>query len=145
MVSVSTHLRSLACILLDSTLRHLYQYSQCTSPKSHRLCHTDHLQGPSSSVSTFSLWLKSEHYSISLINIIPTSQLAIQLVTTVTFSIFSDYWRNRPAVMSFSTFWGLLTTAILAAWTVPIGLKWFAFEMYRAAVPYGPLSMSWAK
>ncbi|KAK3114804.1 hypothetical protein LTR53_006500 [Teratosphaeriaceae sp. CCFEE 6253] len=100
--------------------------------------------GPSSSVSPFSLWLKHEGYSISLINIIPTSQSAVQLVTTVTFAVFSDYWRNRPIVMSFSTFWGLFTTAILAAWTVPIGLKWFAFEMYRAAVPYGPLAMSWA-
>ncbi|KAK5729768.1 hypothetical protein LTR17_011634 [Elasticomyces elasticus] len=100
--------------------------------------------GPSSSVNPFSLWLKSEHYSISLINIIPTSQLAVQLVATVTFSIFSDYFRNRAAVMSVSTFWGVVTCAILAAWTVPIGLKWFAFEMYRTIAPYGPLSMSWA-
>ncbi|TKA24213.1 hypothetical protein B0A50_05977 [Salinomyces thailandicus] len=27
---------------------------------------------------------------------------------------------------------------------MPNGLKWFAFEMWRASVPYGPMSMSWA-
>lgn len=46
--------------------------------------------------------------------------------------------------MSLSTFWGFFCSLILAIWLVPSGLKWFAFEMYRASVPYGPLSMSWA-
>ncbi len=36
-------------------------------------------------------------------NIIPTGQNAIQLVTTVTFAMLSDYLRNRPFVMSIST------------------------------------------
>jgi ACS family pantothenate transporter-like MFS transporter len=47
--------------------------------------------------------------------------------------------------MSVSTFWGFVTSIILAAWTVPVGLKWIAFEMFRAYVPYGPISMTWAK
>jgi ACS family pantothenate transporter-like MFS transporter len=47
--------------------------------------------------------------------------------------------------MSVSTFWGFVTSIILAVWTVPTGLKWFAFEMFRAYVPYGPISMTWAK
>jgi ACS family pantothenate transporter-like MFS transporter len=46
--------------------------------------------------------------------------------------------------MSISTFFGLLCSIILAAWAVPTGLKWFAFMIYRAYVPYGPLAMSWA-
>lgn len=27
---------------------------------------------------------------------------------------------------------------------MPSGFKWFSFFISRAAVPYGPLSMSWA-
>ncbi|OQO05959.1 hypothetical protein B0A48_10055 [Cryoendolithus antarcticus] len=64
--------------------------------------------GPSSSVNPFSLWLKaSKKYSIALINIIPTTQSAVQIVTKVGFAIFSDHWRNRPAIMSINTFFGL--------------------------------------
>lgn len=47
--------------------------------------------------------------------------------------------------MSVSTFWGFFTAVVLAVWSVPDGLKWFAFEMFRAYVPYGPISMAWAK
>ncbi|KAK5128014.1 hypothetical protein LTR85_005131 [Meristemomyces frigidus] len=101
--------------------------------------------GPSSSVVPFSLWLKAEGYSVSLINIIPTTQYAVQLVSTVALGIFSDLFRSRPVWMSISTFWGLFCSIILAVWNVPDALKWFAFEMYRASVPYGPMSMSWAK
>lgn len=77
-------------------------------------------------------------------NIIPTAQYAVQFICTVSFSVLSDYFRSRPAIMSVSTFFGFLTALCLAIWTIPVGLKWFAFFMQRAAVPYGPLSMSWA-
>ena len=102
-------------------------------------------QGPSSSINPLSLWLKANHYSVELINIIPTSQSAVQLVATVVLGIFSDLFRNRPVWMSIPTFFGLLCSIILAAWNVPDGLKWFAFEMYKISVPYGPMAMSWAK
>jgi ACS family pantothenate transporter-like MFS transporter len=65
-------------------------------------------------------------------------------VTTVTFAMLSDFLRNRPFVMSISTFFGLLASLCLAIWTIPNVLKWFSFFISRAAVPYGPLSMSWA-
>lgn len=58
--------------------------------------------------------------------------------------MLSDYTRSRPAVMSISTFFGFLTSLLLAVWSIPVGLKWFSFIMSRAAVAYGPLSMSWA-
>lgn len=93
-------------------------------------------------------------------NIIPTGQSAVQLVTTVGFAILSDFLRNRPFVMSISTvrtficshlaktnraqFIGFFTSLCLAIWTIPSGLKWFSYFASRAAVPYGPLSMSWA-
>lgn len=46
--------------------------------------------------------------------------------------------------MSISTFLGGFAALVLAIWNIPDGLKWFAFLLQRAAVPYGPLSMSWA-
>lgn len=100
--------------------------------------------GPSSSVNPMSLWLKATGWSVTLINIIPTTQSAVQLVITISFSMLSDYTRNRPLVMSISTFFGFLTSLFLAIWNIPTGLKWFSFIMSRAAVAYGPLSMSWA-
>ncbi|RDW64814.1 hypothetical protein BP6252_10465 [Coleophoma cylindrospora] len=100
--------------------------------------------GPSSSVSPLSLWLKSQKYPVSLVNIIPTGQSAVQLVTTVGFSILSDFLRKRALIMSISTTLGLLAALLLAIWTIPAGLKWFAFFIGRSSVAYGPLSMSWA-
>lgn len=63
---------------------------------------------------------------------------------TIILAMMSDYLRSRAMVMSISTFFGFFTSLLLAIWTIPVGLKWFAFMMQRAAVPYGPLSMTWA-
>lgn len=46
--------------------------------------------------------------------------------------------------MSISTLLGGFAALCLAIWSIPAGLKWFAFFLQRASVPYGPLSMSWA-
>lgn len=46
--------------------------------------------------------------------------------------------------MSISTFFGLLSSLLLAIWTIPSALKFFSFFAARAAVPYGPLSLTWA-
>lgn len=68
----------------------------------------------------------------------------MQLVLTVTFAIISDALRRRAAIMSVSTFLGGFAALLLAIWNIPTGLKWFAFLLQKASVPYGPLSMSWA-
>lgn len=101
-------------------------------------------QGPSSSINPLSLWLKSQGYSVTLINVIPTSQYAVQAVSTVILAILSDYWRSRPAAMSISTGVGLFSAIVLAIWRIPSGLKWAAYVVYKISVPYGPLAMSWA-
>ncbi|SMR59008.1 unnamed protein product [Zymoseptoria tritici ST99CH_1E4] len=100
--------------------------------------------GPSSSVNPFAIWLKSEKYPISLVNIIPTAQAAVQFVLTVSLAIVSDYYRNRAGVMTIATAFGLAVSIVLAIWHVPKGAKWWAFIMFRAYVPYGPLAMAWA-
>ncbi|OAL57231.1 major facilitator superfamily transporter [Pyrenochaeta sp. DS3sAY3a] len=99
---------------------------------------------PSSSVNPFSLWLKSTGTSVAKINIIPTGASAIQLVLTVSLAILSDAIRHRARIMSISTALGLFSALCLAIWSIPPGLKWTAFFLQRASVPYGPLSMSWA-
>ncbi|KAH6659431.1 major facilitator superfamily transporter [Truncatella angustata] len=100
--------------------------------------------GPSSSVNPMSLWLKATGHSVTQINIIPTAASAIQLVLTVSFAIISDAIQHRARIMSISTFLGGFAALVLAIWYVPDGLKWFAFLLQKASVPYGPLSMSWA-
>lgn len=39
---------------------------------------------------------------------------------------------------------GLLSSILIATWNIPAGALWFAYFINRVAVPYGPLSMSWA-
>jgi ACS family pantothenate transporter-like MFS transporter len=39
---------------------------------------------------------------------------------------------------------GLISSVLLAIWTIPTGLTWFAFFIARASTVYGPLSMTWA-
>ncbi|KAI1392784.1 MFS general substrate transporter [Hypoxylon trugodes] len=100
--------------------------------------------GPSGSINPFALWLKAKGESVERINIIPTASKALQLVLTVSFAIISDAIRRRASIMSISTFLGGFAALVLAIWNIPDGLKWFAFLLQYAAVPYGPLSMSWA-
>jgi ACS family pantothenate transporter-like MFS transporter len=56
-----------------------------------------------------------------------------------------DYIRGRALVLCVCAGFGLFSSIVLAVWDVPIGLKWFAFEVYRFSAPYGPLSYAWAK
>ncbi|KAK8129062.1 major facilitator superfamily transporter [Apiospora sp. TS-2023a] len=100
--------------------------------------------GPSSSVNPMALWLKTTGHSVSQINIIPTASYAIQLVLTVLFAIVSDAIRHRARIMSIPTLLGFFAALVLSIWNIPDALKWFAFLLQRASVPYGPLSMSWA-
>jgi MFS transporter, ACS family, pantothenate transporter len=45
--------------------------------------------------------------------------------------------------MSISTSIGFFSTLCLAIWDIPNCLKWIAFFIHKAAVPFGPLAMSW--
>lgn len=56
--------------------------------------------GSSNSVNPLTLWLKSEHWSVTKLNLLPTAQAGVQLVASLVFAILSDFIRNRPAVMS---------------------------------------------
>ncbi|KAG4440097.1 hypothetical protein IFR05_004440 [Cadophora sp. M221] len=100
--------------------------------------------GPSGSVAPLALWLKSKGFPVSLVNIIPTGQSAVQLVTTIGFAILSDFLRNRPLVMGISASFGFLSYLLLAIWDIPNTLKYIAYFIGRGSVGFGPLAMSWA-
>ncbi|KAH6694826.1 major facilitator superfamily domain-containing protein [Leptodontidium sp. MPI-SDFR-AT-0119] len=100
--------------------------------------------GPSGSVAPLALWLKSRGFPVSLVNIIPTGQSAVQLVTTIGFAILSDFLRNRPLVMGISASFGFLSYLLLSIWNIPTTLKYIAYFIGRGAVAFGPLAMSWA-
>ncbi|OBT43997.1 hypothetical protein VE00_05695 [Pseudogymnoascus sp. WSF 3629] len=99
--------------------------------------------GSSNSVNPLTLWLKSEGWSVTKLNLLPSAQAAVQLVASIVFAIVSDFHRDRPSVMSGAVFAGLFSSIILAIWVVPAGLKWFALFLNRAAVPFGPLLLTW--
>lgn len=46
--------------------------------------------------------------------------------------------------MVIASSFALLSSLILAIWSVPIGLHWFAYFAGKAAIAFGPLSMTWA-
>ncbi|TQB74249.1 hypothetical protein MPDQ_004972 [Monascus purpureus] len=100
---------------------------------------------PSASLNPLALWMKSTgRYSVYQINIYPTGQKAIPLISTAILAIISDRFRTRPAIMSISTVFAFLSSLLLAVWAIPDALKWFAFYISPIAIPYGPLAMSWA-
>ncbi|KAI9744924.1 MAG: hypothetical protein M1818_001850 [Claussenomyces sp. TS43310] len=83
------------------------------------------------------LWLKSEHFSVSRINVLPTGQAAIGAFVQVAAGMLSDSpllqgkrWQTI-VVMQVGT---LFSTICLAIWNVPRNLKWAAFYLsYTAA------------
>jgi ACS family pantothenate transporter-like MFS transporter len=46
--------------------------------------------------------------------------------------------------MSIAIFFGFFSSLLLAIWSIPIGLQWFAYFSSRVAIAFGPLSMAWA-
>lgn len=88
----------------------------------------------------YSLWLKAEGHSVYERNVWPTGQPAIGAVTQIVAGMLSDSpllkgnrWQ-AIAVMQGGT---IFSTIVLAAWDVPVGLKYFAFyaSYMSAGVP----------
>ncbi|CZS93967.1 related to transporter protein [Rhynchosporium agropyri] len=100
--------------------------------------------GPSGSLGIMALWLKDRGFPVSLVNIIPTFQSAVQLINTIFFAIISDYLRNRPLVMGISASIGFFNYLLLAIWNIPAVLHYMAYFISRTSVAFGPLAMCWA-
>ncbi|KAL1305490.1 hypothetical protein AAFC00_002365 [Neodothiora populina] len=94
----------------------------------------------------YSLWLKAEHHSVYQINVWPTGQSAIGVVTQVVAGMLSDSpllngrrWQ-AIIVMQGGT---IFSTTVLAVWNVPIGLKYAAFYISYMAAGVPALYFSW--
>ncbi|KAH7398107.1 pantothenate transporter liz1 [Cadophora sp. MPI-SDFR-AT-0126] len=77
--------------------------------------------------SFFGIWLKSEGYSVTQRNVIPSATWLISGVATVLWGFFSDFTGSRFAFVLIPLLIGLLPNGILAFWPDGIAIKMFAF------------------
>ncbi|KAM5354956.1 hypothetical protein ACJ41O_001602 [Fusarium nematophilum] len=75
----------------------------------------------------FGIWLKSENYSVTDRNVIPTGSKLISAFCIVTWGFLSDYTGSRFAFILSPLFLTLVPNGILAVWPASIPLKEFAF------------------
>ncbi|KAK1148499.1 hypothetical protein N8T08_009504 [Aspergillus melleus] len=75
----------------------------------------------------FAIWLKSENFSVSDRNIIPTGTNLISAFCVVLWGFLADFTGNRFALVILPLTYGLIPNGILAAWPASIKLKEFAF------------------
>ncbi|PLB48448.1 MFS general substrate transporter [Aspergillus steynii IBT 23096] len=86
------------------------------------------LYGSSCAASSyFAIWLKSENFSVSERNIIPTGTNLISAFCVVLWGFLADFTGNRFALVILPLTYGLIPNGILAAWPASIKLKEFAF------------------
>ncbi|RDW87461.1 hypothetical protein BP5796_03155 [Coleophoma crateriformis] len=77
--------------------------------------------------SYFAIWLKSEHFSVELRNIIPTGTNLISAFCVVMWGFGSDFTGSRVAFVLGPLVYGLIPNGILAVWPASVPLKEFAF------------------
>ncbi|KAL3421357.1 major facilitator superfamily transporter [Phlyctema vagabunda] len=75
----------------------------------------------------FAIWLKSEHFSVELRNIIPTGTSLISGFCVVLWGFGSDYTGSRVLFILGPLTYGLIPNGILAVWPASVHLKEFAF------------------
>lgn len=92
------------------------------------------------------LWLKSQGYSISAINVYPTFASVIGVVFTLGYAWASDTVcrgaRWPPILFAATT--QIIGQASLAAWDLPAGWKWFCFLSMGMAGGTGGMAYAWA-
>ncbi|TVY56692.1 Pantothenate transporter liz1 [Lachnellula cervina] len=91
----------------------------------------------------FGLWLKSEHYSVTNINNIPTIIGAVNFFFMISTGYASDILGSRVPVTAFVG--SLLTFCyiVLTVWTVPNALKMVAFCLAGCYGCFSPLLYGW--
>ncbi|TVY48769.1 putative transporter [Lachnellula occidentalis] len=91
----------------------------------------------------FGLWLKSQHYSVTNINNIPTIIGAVNFFFMISTGYASDIIGSRAPVMA--VVGSLLTFCyiVLTVWTVPNALKMVAFCLAGCYGCFSPLLYGW--
>jgi MFS family permease len=94
----------------------------------------------------FALWLKSEHFSVSNINVLPTGQNGIGVFVQVVAGMLSDSpllrgkrWQAIIAMQA-GTFFSAI---VLAIWNVPVKLKYAAFYLSYCSAGVPGIWYSW--
>ncbi|KAL3709031.1 hypothetical protein TMatcc_002820 [Talaromyces marneffei ATCC 18224] len=94
----------------------------------------------------FALWLKSTGHSVYQINVWPTGQYAVGVVTQLLAGIISDSpifrgkrWQTLIA-MQVPTIFGCI---VLAVWDVPVGLKYAAYYLTFTAAGVPGIYYAW--
>ncbi|KAG4025480.1 hypothetical protein MFRU_057g00230 [Monilinia fructicola] len=94
--------------------------------------------------STMALWLKAEKtYSVPQINNLPTVYSAISIIYMIGSGIYNDYTQTRLPSLLLIGFCNITAEAILVAWSVPKGTKYFAFWIAGTIQAVTPIIVSW--
>ncbi|KAE9376391.1 MFS general substrate transporter [Stipitochalara longipes BDJ] len=75
----------------------------------------------------FAIWLKSEHFSVALRNVIPSGASLISASCVVLWGFGADYTGSRFAFVLGPLIYGLIPNCILAVWPKSVKLKEYAF------------------
>ncbi|KAI1871597.1 uncharacterized protein JN550_004591 [Neoarthrinium moseri] len=94
----------------------------------------------------FSLWLKSEGYSVAAVNSYPTIASAIQVIFTLVYAWSSDsvFRGARWPPIIFSGTLLIIFNASLAVWNIPIGWKWVCYILGNIGGGVSGLTFAWA-
>ncbi|PMD30100.1 MFS general substrate transporter [Hyaloscypha variabilis F] len=93
--------------------------------------------------SFFNLWLKAEKYSVVLVNTIPTTGSALQVIFAISFGTIADLTGQRKHTANVVSVLTLVTNIILSIWYVPKGALWFAFFFSFVSSSAQPIIIAW--
>ncbi|KAK5631156.1 hypothetical protein RRF57_006871 [Xylaria bambusicola] len=94
----------------------------------------------------FALWLKSEGYSVTTVNIYPTITQAVGVVFTYIYAWTSDsvFRGARWPPMVFAGMVIIATGTSLAVWNIPNGWKWGSYILGNISTGISGLTYAWA-
>ncbi|KAK0636627.1 pantothenate transporter liz1 [Bombardia bombarda] len=95
---------------------------------------------------TFPLWLKSQGYSITAINVYPSFASVLGIVATLSYAWVSDTVCKgaRWPPMIFAATVQIITHISLTVWDIPTGWKWFCYLAMGMSGGVGGMSYAWA-
>ncbi|KAI0525362.1 MFS general substrate transporter [Xylaria bambusicola] len=94
----------------------------------------------------FALWLKSEGYPITAVNVYPTIASAVAVVFTYIYAWTSDsvFRGARWPPMLFAGLVNIATGTSLAVWNIPNGWKWGSYILGNISGGISGLTFAWA-
>lgn len=94
--------------------------------------------------SVMGFWFKSMKFSKAQINYYPLSLISIAIVTTIIAAYTTDYLRSRWWVNLLMALIITMSSAMLLAWDIPYGAKFFAFAIQGTGYMGQATNFAWA-